>query len=49
MCSNLLKSFQRDEVICYNCKCSTSAFTAFKCKGEKPIRGAGLLEIDAPI
>lgn len=49
MNSNLLKSFQRDEVICYNCKCSTSAFTAFKWIGEQLIRGAGLLEIDAPI
>lgn len=49
MNSNLSEPFQRDEVICYNCKCSTSAFTAFKCKGEKLISGAGLLEIDASI
>lgn len=48
MNSNLSKSFQRDEVICYNSECSTSAFMAFEWKGEQLIGGAGLPERDAP-
>lgn len=49
MNSNLLKSFQRDEVIRCNCERSTSAFTASEWKGEQLIGGAGLPETDAPI
>lgn len=48
MNSNLLKSFRRDEVICYNSERSTSAFMAFKWKGEQLIGGAGTPERDVP-